>query len=159
MRPVRLALAALLAVGVVLVPLGAAPATAAPPVVGGQALASPQVLAPGAPALPTITAASFVVADLDTGEILAARAAHAAHQPASTLKVLTALTLIPRIGPDEVLVPTNADAGVDGSKVGFVPGTGYPAAEVFRAMEMVSGNDAAEVLASWGGTARRPSAG
>ncbi len=112
-------------------------------------LKSAEVLSPpGAPPVPEIAAASWVVADLDTGEVLAARDAHARLAPASTLKVLTALTLLPRIDPTRVLVPTFADVNVEGSKVGLVGGVGYPASEVFGSLLMVSGNDSANVLAS-----------
>ena len=103
---------------------------------------------PGAPPVPEIAAASWLIADLDTGEVLAARDAHARLAPASTLKVLTALTLLPRIDPARQLVPTFADVNVEGSKVGLVEGVGYPTTEVFQSLLMVSGNDAANVLAS-----------
>ena len=67
---------------------------------------------PGAPPVPEIAAASWLIADLDTGEVLADRDAHARLAPASTLKVLTALTLLPRIDPARQLVPTFADVNV-----------------------------------------------
>src|SRR3954467_13332992 len=71
--------------------------------IGGPLLATRGVTLealPGAPALPRgLSASSWLVADADTGEVLAARAPHAQHLPASTLKVLTAVTLLPRLHP------------------------------------------------------------
>lgn len=107
---------------------------------------------PGAPGLPPgLTAASWLVADLDTGEVLAARDPHARNLPASTLKILTALTLIPRLDPNRKVRATNADVSVDGSKVGLVPGGVYTVRQLFTAMLVVSGNDAADTLADAAG--------
>jgi D-alanyl-D-alanine carboxypeptidase (penicillin-binding protein 5/6) len=51
----------------------------------------------GIAAPPDTLASSFIIADLDTGEILAAKNPHKKLPPASTLKTLTALTLLPRL--------------------------------------------------------------
>ncbi len=104
-----------------------------------------------APPLPEVRAASWLVADVDTGEVLAARDPHGAYAPASTLKVLTALALLPRIAPDQPVVPTFDDVNVEGSRVGLVEGVAYPASELFAALLMVSGNDAANALATAAG--------
>ena len=56
-------------------------------------------LGPGAAAPPEVYDVSYVVADLDTGEVLAAKSPHAWLRPASTLKTLTALTLMPAARP------------------------------------------------------------
>src|SRR4051812_26497753 len=69
--------------------------------VGGPLLGSTDVVVQplaGAPALPkpsALPAASWLVANLTTGQILAAKNPHGRFLPASTLKTLTALTLIP----------------------------------------------------------------
>ncbi len=83
--------------------------------------------------------------------MLAAKDPHGRFAPASTLKTLTAVTLIPVLEPDLKVVPTYDDIAVDGSKVGLVERVGYPVHELFSAMMMVSGNDAANVLASAAG--------
>jgi D-alanyl-D-alanine carboxypeptidase (penicillin-binding protein 5/6) len=121
--------------------------------VGGPLMgARGTVVAPGAPALPGgITAQGWLVADLDTGQVLAARDAHGRYAPASTLKVLTAVTLIPRLDPSRKVVPTFDDVNVEGSKVGLVQRVGYPVTELFEALMMVSGNDAANALATAAG--------
>jgi D-alanyl-D-alanine carboxypeptidase (penicillin-binding protein 5/6) len=128
--------------------LGAGPVTAEERPVPGPGT----TVAAGAPALPKdVSATSFLVADLDTGEILAAKDAHHRLLPASTLKVLTALTLIPRIDKTSKVVPTWDDVAIEGSRVGLLENVKYPAYQVFRAMLMTSGNDAANALATASG--------
>jgi serine-type D-Ala-D-Ala carboxypeptidase (penicillin-binding protein 5/6) len=126
--------------------------------VGGRLLGSHGVVVqrlPGAPALPHgLTASSWLVADADTGEVLAARAPHARHLPASTLKVLTAVTLLPRLDPSTLVRATYDDAAVDGSKVGLVPGMRYSVDTLFASMLVVSANDAAGALAEAAGGRR-----
>jgi D-alanyl-D-alanine carboxypeptidase (penicillin-binding protein 5/6) len=97
---------------------------------------------------PVVLASSYVLADLDTGEVLAAKNAHGRFAPASTLKTLTALTFIPRLSPNApVKIPYVAGA-VDGTKVGVVPGLNYPAHELFMSMLVMSANDSATAIAS-----------
>ena len=106
----------------------------------------------GAPALPTdLTSSSWLVADMNTGEVLAAKAPHERFLPASTLKTLTAVTLIPRLDPNRLVKCSYNDAIVDGSKVGLVPGMSYTVRKLFTAMLVVSGNDAADALAEAAG--------
>ena len=111
---------------------------------------------PVRPALPTgLTGVSFLVADLDSGDILAAKDAHHPLLPASTLKVLTALALLPKVPKYSTVTPTFDDVNIEGSRVGIIEKHQYPAYQIFRAMLMVSGNDAANALATAaGGQAR-----
>ncbi len=95
-----------------------------------------------------MSAASYVVADLDTGAVLAAKDPHGQYAPASTLKTLTAVALIPRLDPATSITPTREDVDVEGSKVGLVTQLDYTAKDLFTAMLVVSGNDAAGALAS-----------
>lgn len=121
--------------------------------VGGERLgASGVVVDDDAPKLPEgLSAASWVVADLESGKVLAAKDPHGRYAPASTLKTLTAVTLIPLLDRDRKVVPVFDDINVEGSKVGLVERVGYPVHELFSALMMVSGNDAANVLASAAG--------
>jgi D-alanyl-D-alanine carboxypeptidase (penicillin-binding protein 5/6) len=135
-----------------------APAWAAKPIVepvGGPLLTGHGVVVQplaGAPALPTdLTSSSWLVADLDTGQVLAAKAPPEKYLPASTLKTLTAVTLIPRLDPNQLVKATYHDAVVDGSKVGLVPGMSYSVRKLLTAMLVVSGNDAADALADAAG--------
>jgi serine-type D-Ala-D-Ala carboxypeptidase (penicillin-binding protein 5/6) len=124
--------------------------------VGGAALASTGLVldAPGATALPKLSAASFLLADLDTGEVLAARNPHGRLRPASTLKVLTAVTLLPRLDPATVYTARSEDANAEGSRVGIVPEATYTVHQLFQGMFLMSGNDAASALANAAGGVR-----
>ncbi|MEO5982646.1 MAG: hypothetical protein ABIQ13_10065 [Pedococcus sp.] len=122
--------------------------------IGGPALAGTGIvtdLPAGVPAPPVLRNVAWLLADLDTGEVVAAKAPHARLLPASTLKALTALTLIPEVGAGQVVTATDADANADGTRVGLVPGLGYTGRQLFEALLMSSGNDAAYALAGAGG--------
>jgi len=116
------------------------------------------VVAPTSPALPDVAASSWLVGDLDTGEVLAAKDPHGRYAPASTLKMLTAVTLLPLLDGNRVIVPTFDDVNVEGSKVGLVERVSYPASELFAALLMVSGNDAANALSTAAGGQRATAA-
>jgi D-alanyl-D-alanine carboxypeptidase (penicillin-binding protein 5/6) len=96
---------------------------------------------------PEPNAAAWVLADLDTGAVLAARAPHARHRPASTLKVLTALTAVRSLDPDTVVAGTAKDQAIDGSKAGIGPGGQYTVRQLLAGLLLNSGNDTAQALA------------
>jgi D-alanyl-D-alanine carboxypeptidase (penicillin-binding protein 5/6) len=129
--------------------------------IGGPLLATSGVVVQplsGAPALPPaaeLPAASWVVANLTTGQVLAAKAPHAQFLPASTLKVLTALTLLHRLDPHSTFAATYHDATVDGTRAGLVPGMRYTIKELFTCMLVDSANDAADALAEANGGIKR----
>ncbi|HEX6468140.1 MAG TPA: D-alanyl-D-alanine carboxypeptidase [Streptosporangiaceae bacterium] len=136
----------------------AAEAARQPEPVGGAALGSRGVVVDRSAGLrlPALRgASSYVVADGDTGEVLAARDPHGRYLPASTLKTLTAITLIPRLDADRLIRPTRQTCDVDGTKVGMTPKLRYKVADLFRAALMVSGNDAAVALTQAYGGYRR----
>ncbi|WP_091061532.1 D-alanyl-D-alanine carboxypeptidase family protein [Klenkia brasiliensis] len=117
--------------------------------VGGEGLDTRGlVVAGGAPALPEgIDAHGWLVADLDSGEVLGAQDPHGRYYPASTLKTLTLLTLAPALDPALVVEGTTEDEQVEGSRVGLVAGGQYPVSLLYDALVMQSGNDAANALA------------
>jgi D-alanyl-D-alanine carboxypeptidase (penicillin-binding protein 5/6) len=116
--------------------------------VGGVRLTKePTVVADGATP-PAVQASAWVVADLDTGAVLAAKAPHAEFRPASTLKTLTALVLLPRLNKADKVIGTTQDAGIIGSKVGVYPGLQYSVDLLFQGMFLASGNDAVHALAA-----------
>jgi D-alanyl-D-alanine carboxypeptidase (penicillin-binding protein 5/6) len=122
--------------------------------VGGPRLAEMGVIVDrpsGVPAPPRVRDVSWLIADADTGEVLAAKAPHARLLPASTAKVLTALTLLPKIPPTRTHVATSAEARADGTRVGLAPGMTYTARQLFLALLMASANDAAYALADLNG--------
>ena len=124
---------------------------------GGPRLASRSLIFPaGAPALPHgIPARAWILADLDTGDILAARDPHGRYQPASILKLLTALTVLPHLPGNRVVTVSPQAANAEGSAVGLLAGARYSVDQLYEAMLLVSGNDAATALAEAnGGVAR-----
>jgi D-alanyl-D-alanine carboxypeptidase (penicillin-binding protein 5/6) len=141
----------LAAVGTFGVGVAASPAQAIESTpVGGPQLAGHGVivnLKAGIPAPPAMPGGSFLVADMDTGQILAARAPHARRLPASTLKALTALTLIPRLDANRKIMVRPQDVAVEGSHVGILAGTAYSVRVLMQGLLMASGNDAAYALA------------
>jgi serine-type D-Ala-D-Ala carboxypeptidase (penicillin-binding protein 5/6) len=119
--------------------------------VGGPDMGTCGAVGPATPA--GIDAVSYVVADLDTGAVLAARAPHARERPASTLKVLLSLVALSRLNPDAVVDGTAADLAVDGSKAGIGPGGRYTVRQLMTGLLLNSGNDTAQALArAMGGT-------
>ncbi|MFG1926652.1 D-alanyl-D-alanine carboxypeptidase family protein [Cryptosporangium sp. NPDC048952] len=124
--------------------------------VGGERMGSSGLVLPdgATAALPkTLNAHSWVLADLDSGEVLATCSPHALHQPASTLKLLTALTVLPRVKPQQVVTVTSGDLAFESgsSAVGLVEGGRYKVDTVLLGLMLVSGNDAANVLARLAG--------
>ncbi|MDX6744500.1 D-alanyl-D-alanine carboxypeptidase family protein [Actinocorallia sp. A-T 12471] len=128
-------------------PLRAASALAAASLV---ALLTPGTAVAAAPPrlgqLKKIKAGSWIIADAGTGKVLAAKNPHKRFLPASTQKVLTAVTLIPLLGADTAIKPTEETCYPEGTKVGMTPKLTYKAADLFRALLMVSANDAAMSL-------------
>jgi D-alanyl-D-alanine carboxypeptidase (penicillin-binding protein 5/6) len=123
-------------------------------VVGGPALASTGVVVgrtPGVPAVPNVSAQAWLVADIGTGEVLAARNPHGQFLPASTMKTLTAVSLLPDLDLAASYDPTFEDVNIEGSKVGLTQGTRVTVDKLAEAMLVVSGNDAANALANAAG--------
>lgn len=141
--------AALLAATVFVSAPGSAITAVRAPVGGAQLGGKGLILnpAPGVTKPPKVSASSYVIADADTGQILAAKDPHGYYRPASTLKILTSITLIPRLDPDKKIKPSWTACNTEGSRVGLVPKMTYKISDLFRGMLMVSGNDAAVSLA------------
>ncbi|MGD0373403.1 MAG: D-alanyl-D-alanine carboxypeptidase [Streptosporangiaceae bacterium] len=118
--------------------------------VGGADLARPGIVVNypgrGARRLPDVPASAFVIADANTGQVLAAKDAHGLFPPASTLKVLTAVTLIPLLNPDATVVASRRATSVEPNVVGLIAGHSYKVADLFRALLLISANDAAVSL-------------
>ncbi len=138
-----------------------APATAqvtpaAPQDVGGPLMASKGTVvhlpAHGAWQLPKIPASAYVVANASTGQVLAAKDAHGLYPPASTLKVLTAITMLPRLKPDAMVKASKLAVSVQPNVVGLVRGREYRVADLFRALLLISANDAAVALTQASGS-------
>jgi D-alanyl-D-alanine carboxypeptidase (penicillin-binding protein 5/6) len=134
-------------------------AAAVRPVVGGPQLAGRGVIvnypARGTRKLPRIPASAYLVADATTGQVLAAKDPHGHFQPASTLKILTADALMPVLNPARTVVTSHMAAVVTPSRVGLIQGHRYRVADLFRALLLISANDAAISLAQAAGSYHR----
>ncbi|MCP3766601.1 D-alanyl-D-alanine carboxypeptidase family protein [Streptomyces sp. MAR25Y5] len=135
---------------------------AAPPAkmstVGGARLgrAGTQVnLASGVPVLPKgLSARSWIVADAESGEVLAAHNAHWELAPASTLKMLFADTLLPKwpSSTEHEVEPSDlAGIGSGSSMVGIKEDETYTVHDLWLGVFLRSGNDAVRVLAAMNG--------
>ncbi|MCX3059891.1 D-alanyl-D-alanine carboxypeptidase family protein [Streptomyces beihaiensis] len=109
---------------------------------------------PSVPAPPAVSALSWEVMDAGTGEVLAAHAPHRGLPPASTLKTLFALALLPKFSPNAVHRETAADlaqVAQGSSLVGLDEGHRYTVADLWRGVFLSSGNDAVHTLAQMNG--------
>ncbi|MGI5481098.1 D-alanyl-D-alanine carboxypeptidase family protein [Streptomyces lavendofoliae] len=126
--------------------------------VGGTKLGRPgtQVnLAPGVPVLPKeVTGRSWIVADAESGAVLASHNAHWRLPPASTLKMLFADTVLPRLPKTRthVVAPGElAKVGAGSSLVGVKEKQTYTVHDLWLGVFLRSGNDAVHVLSSMNG--------
>ena len=122
---------------------------------GGARLGLPGTqaeLGSGAPVLPKdVTARSWIVADAESGDVLAAHNAHWKLPPASTLKMLFADTLLPkfpRTTEHEVTASDLAGMGAGSSVVPLHKGETYSVRDLWLGVFLKSGNDAVHVLSS-----------
>jgi serine-type D-Ala-D-Ala carboxypeptidase (penicillin-binding protein 5/6) len=102
---------------------------------------------PGTAMIPDGPAPAWIVADMDTGQVLAGRDMDVRHPPASTIKTLLALVALDELSLDSTVVANEADTHVECSCVGIKPGRTYTARQLLDALLLVSGNDAANTLA------------
>ena len=102
---------------------------------------------PGTALIPAGPATAWIVADLDSGQVLAGRDTDLRHPPASTIKPLLALVALDELNLDSSVVASPADTQVECSCVGIKAGHSYTARQLLDALLLVSGNDAANTLA------------
>lgn len=132
-----------------------APAVAPEHTVGGPRLAASGVIVDKpatVPDPPAVTDTSYVVADMSTGAIIAAKNPHAWLLPASTLKTLTSIVVLPALDPTSKITATDSEVAADGTRVGMVAGATYSVTDLFQGLVLMSGNDTAYALAdAYGG--------
>lgn len=92
-------------------------------------------------------APSWIVADMDTGQILAGRDPYMTNAPASTIKVLLALVAIDELALDDTVVAVESDTDTECNCVGVKAGRTYTAQQLLDGLLLASGNDAANTLA------------
>ena len=105
----------------------------------------------GVSAPPETSALSYLVADFETGEVLAAKNPHKKLPPASTLKTLTALTLLSRINMNRTYTGTWREPSTIGNKVGIWKNRKYKVRDIWYGLMLHSGNDAGVALANMSG--------
>jgi D-alanyl-D-alanine carboxypeptidase (penicillin-binding protein 5/6) len=136
-RPCRFA-----AFGAATVLVGMMSATALSPMVTGTAAAA---------GLPSPKA--DIVVDAGTGRILIGDRIHQPIHPASTAKIMTALTAVERLCPGAKVTANARDANVETMRIGLPAAQPWPLDQIMPSLMMVSANDAAYALASTvGGT-------
>jgi D-alanyl-D-alanine carboxypeptidase len=123
--------------------------------IGGVGLATEGLtVPPNAADLPdSVSATYWLVADLDTGDVLGACGPFEYATPASTLKLLLALALLDELDPDESVEVLDEDLRFEpgSSAVGLVAGGEYTVETLWLGLLLNSGNDAANALARVGG--------
>jgi D-alanyl-D-alanine carboxypeptidase (penicillin-binding protein 5/6) len=102
---------------------------------------------PSAIAPPSGPAPAWLVADTVSGRILGMQDAYGPRAPASTIKALLAMVVFDQLPLDTAARATTAETDVECSCVGLVPGQVYTARQLLDALLIVSGNDAANMLA------------
>ena len=101
----------------------------------------------GSVPIPDGPAPAWIIADMDTGQVLAGRNENATSAPASTIKSLLAQVVLDELPLDATIVANEADTKVECNCAGVTPGMTYTTRQLLEALLMVSGNDAANMLA------------
>ena len=94
-----------------------------------------------------VVASSWLVADLDSGEVVAMKDPHGRYRPASIIKVLLALTVIDELPLDQKVEVSAESAGQEGSAAGIGEGGDYTVEDLLTGLLLSSGNDCAHALA------------
>jgi D-alanyl-D-alanine carboxypeptidase (penicillin-binding protein 5/6) len=84
---------------------------------------------------------------LDSGKVLGSRDPTGSHAPASTIKPLLAMVVLDHLNPNSFARANKSHTEVECSCVGLVPGQAYTTTQLLSGLLMVSGNDAANMLA------------
>ncbi|MCZ7527105.1 MAG: serine hydrolase [Acidimicrobiia bacterium] len=90
---------------------------------------------------------AWVLADADTGTVLAASNEHEALPPASLVKVMTALTVLDAVSLDSTVTVSELAAAQPAMRIGMEAGDEWPLVDALASLLMVSANDAAYALA------------
>jgi D-alanyl-D-alanine carboxypeptidase (penicillin-binding protein 5/6) len=96
---------------------------------------------------PLVSAASAVLVDLDSGEVLYERAAGSRRPIASTTKIMTALLVLESATPFDEVTASGRAASQEGAELGLEPGERISVRELLYALMLQSANDAAVSLA------------
>ncbi|CCH34972.1 serine hydrolase [Actinosynnema sp. NPDC047251] len=133
-----------------------APGTKAPPPldvpenpVGGERMGECGIVLPANAQRPpdSITAKSWLLADLDSGAVLAGFDPHGRQRPASVMKVLLAMVVAKELSPDATVAAGADDIAQECTCIGLRNGAQYTVEQLLQALVMASGNDVAHALA------------
>jgi len=102
---------------------------------------------PGWPEPQDLDAAAYVLVEAATGQLLAGHNADERRPVASTIKILTAITVARRAAFDDEVTVGNEVLDLEGASVGLMPGDVWTVEQLLDAIIARSGNDAAESLA------------
>ena len=106
------------------------------------------VITPEGYAVPDdVYASAWLVADADTGEVVAMKDPHGRYRPASVIKVLLALVAIDELPLDKQVTVSAESAEQEGSRAGLGAGGTYTVDDLLHGLLMASGNDTAHALA------------
>ncbi|MDF3341669.1 D-alanyl-D-alanine carboxypeptidase [Mycolicibacterium septicum] len=130
--------------GALALALGTAMTAAA---IGSPPVAAQPGVQPAGAQIPDGPAKAWLVADMDTGQVLASKDPNGSYAPASTIKPLLAMVVLDHLRPDNFARANESHTKVECSCVGLKPGQPYTTRQLLEALLMVSGNDAANMLA------------
>ncbi|MDQ1510675.1 MAG: hypothetical protein QOG50_2519 [Actinomycetota bacterium] len=88
-----------------------------------------------------------IVVDAGTGRILIGDSIHTALHPASTAKIMTAITGVEHLCAGASVTANARDAGVEAMRIGLPVAKPWPSDQIMAALMMVSANDAAYAIA------------
>lgn len=94
-----------------------------------------------------VTAQSAILVDLDKNKILYSKDIYIARAPASTIKILTALVALEKIGIDTDVKISKSAADVEPTKIWLAQGAEYNSLDLINAILISSANDASIALA------------
>lgn len=119
------------------------------PPIGGDRLGECGIVAdPAAGPTPAdLTSLGWLIADLDSGAVIAAQDPHGRYRPASTIKVLLALVALEQLDLAAPVTATVNDWSMEGDACGVGPGGQYTVRDIVTGLLVVSGNDCANMLA------------
>ncbi len=117
--------------------------------IGGERLGECGLVLPAnARKLPDdITAQSWLLADMDSGAVLAGYNPHGRQRPASVIKVLLAMVVAKELAPEATVAANADDLDQECTCVGLRNGAEYTVEQLLQALVMKSGNDVAHALA------------
>jgi len=97
--------------------------------------------------IPRISAGAAIVLDIVSGRVLYEKKAYSRSSIASTTKIMTAIVAIENGNDDEDVIVSKRAAAISGSQVNLKEGKTYKLGDLFYAMMIRSGNDAAIAVA------------